>query len=84
MEKNMKFMSNKRYIDTDNIASRLNQVMIEQGLSQYDVSRATGLTRAMVGHLCTGKRGFRVETCTVICKALDIDIIWFITGLKDK
>jgi transcriptional regulator with XRE-family HTH domain len=80
----MIFINKGRKIDTDGIKGRLNQVMREKKLSQYDVATMTGIGRAMIGHLSTGDRGFSLEIAGKICKGLDIDFIWFITGVKIK
>lgn len=80
----MKFINKGNKIDTDGIMARFNQVLIDKGLSQYDVADMTDVTRAMIGHLSTGRRGFNIEIACKICKGLDIDFIWFITGVKVK
>jgi plasmid maintenance system antidote protein VapI len=78
------FYNKKRFIDTDTMSIRFAQVLEEKGLNSYTAEPIIGKTRAMIEHLATGRRKFTIETACEVCKALDIDVIWFITGFKIK
>lgn len=78
----MIFKNKGKVIDTDGIRGRLRWVMVDLNLSQYDVADKTGIDRAIISHLCTGRTSFSLEIACKICKGLDIDFIWFITGVK--
>ena len=78
----MYFINKGRMIDTDSMAKRLEGVLLERDISTHQAGRMIGKSGMMISKLINGKTGFTIDTACDICKALDIDFVWFITGLK--
>lgn len=55
------------------VQRKLDEVMSENGISQAELSRASGISRPTVNRLCNGKTEIKPEWAVRVGYALDVD-----------
>lgn len=65
-------------------APRLNQIMIEKGLNQTELSRRTGLDKSLISNYVNGKYRPKEENLILIAKVLNVDKAWLMGYDVDK
>lgn len=65
-------------------APRLNQIMIEKGLNQTELSRRTGLDKSLISNYVNGKYRPKEENLILIAKVLNVDEAWLLGYDVDK
>lgn len=81
----MIFKNKGHIIDVSSIPQRLRFAIMELDISVREAaSRCKGVSQPSLHHYCKGTRSLSIEVAAQICKDLDIDFIWLITGLKSN
>lgn len=63
-------------------SSRLTEKMEEQGMTQADLCKLTGLSTSMISHYCTGQRIPTIPVAIKITKALNTTVEYLATGIS--
>ena len=64
------------------VGLRLQQLMWAKGMSAYELSGRTGLSRSTIGDIikCKNHNSMKLNTLYIICQGLDIEVVDFFTS----